>query len=151
MSVTYKVAGLRAVERSLKALNNHVTARSVARRVLKRAAAPVAEKAALLAPDDPATPGNDLKASIGVSTRLTKRQRRAVRKTGKNAVEVYAGTSDPAGVQQEFGNVNHGAQPFLRPAWLATKMHALAVVTRDLTNEVTKTARRAAARSAKRR
>src|SRR5690606_26025660 len=90
-------------------------ARGILRRAGIKALGPMAEKARQLAPDDPATSGNDLKASIKVGTQLNKRQRKLSRKRDdKSFVEVYMGTGDPAGVQQEFGNVNHGPQSFMR-------------------------------------
>ncbi len=149
MVVTHKVQGLAKLERDLQALGKHTTAKGVARRVLKKAGEPIAQKAVGLAPDDPATGGDDLKASIGVSTKLNKSQKRAVKRGGKNQVEVYVGTADPAGVQQEFGNVNHGPQSFMRPAWAATKMTALKIISEDFAAEILKTAKRLAKRAAK--
>jgi HK97 gp10 family phage protein len=149
MAITHKIHGLKEVERNLRALEKHTTAKGVARRVLKLAGKPVADKAQSLAPDDPSTSGDDLKASIGVSTRLNKRQARAARRGGKSGVEVYVGTSDPAGIQQEFGNRNHPAQSFMRPAWMATKLQALKVVTDEFMTEVSRAAKRLAQKRAK--
>jgi len=52
-----------------------------------------------------------------IGTRLNRRQAGMNRKMGKAEVEVHVGTADPAGIQQEFGNVNQSASPALRPAW----------------------------------
>ena len=50
-------------------------------------------------------------------TKLTKRQARLAKREGKSDVELYIGTADPAGIQEEFGNVHQAAHPALRPAW----------------------------------
>lgn len=130
------------------------TARNTLVRVGKKRLQPVADKANALAPDDPATPGG-LHTSFRVGTRLTRRQ--ASQKRGdvrrgeaeKYFAEVYAGTSDPAGVQQEFGNVNHGPQPSLRPAWDSEKGSILGDLGKDLWVEIEKSAKRVAARKAR--
>ena len=151
MAARVKIDGLKELARELKALGKHTTARSVARRVLKEAGKPIAERASALAPNDPATGSGDLKSSIAVSTKLNKRQRGQVRKGGKSNVEVYVGTNDPAGVQQEFGNVNHGPQPFMRPAWSATKLVALKIITKEFKGEILKAAQRLAKKAARSR
>ena len=55
----------------------------------------------------------------------------------------------PEGVQQEFGNVNHPAQPFMRPAWESNKERALTMVAAALGAEISKTAARIAVKAAK--
>jgi len=149
MADRVKVHGLKELERDLRALGQHTTAKGVARRVLKKAGKPMADRARALAPDDPSTGGDDLKASIGVSTKLNKRQRGITRKGGKSNVEVYIGTNDPAGIQQEYGNVNHGPQSFMRPAWATEKITALKMITEDMKGEILKTAARLAKKAAK--
>ena len=149
MAIRTKVKGLKDLEKRLQALGKHTTAKAVARRVLKQAGKPIAETASRLAPDDPSTVGADLKESIVVSTTLNKSQRRSMRKVSKSAVEVHVGTNDPAGIQQEFGNVNHGPQPFMRPAWDSQKRNALKIITENMGEEIDKTARRLAKRAAK--
>ena len=143
-----KVRGLRDLEKKLFEIEKHTTRKSLARRVLKRAAQPVADKMNALAPDDPNSPGG-LHESHSVSTKLNKRQRKSARRGGKSDVEVYAGTSDPAAIQQEFGNVNHGPQSYARPAWEATRLPALESIKEDLANEIVKVADRQKKRKAK--
>lgn len=105
-----------------------------------------------LAPDDPATGGNDLKASIiaGPASKLNARQKGLNKKRpDKSFGEGFAGTADPAGVPQEFGTVNHGPQPFMRPA-LAQKTQAIFDhVGKSLWSIIDKSVKRAAARAAK--
>lgn len=142
------VAGLRELDAMLGDLPK-ATAKGVLRRVGLKALQPVAAAANAAAPDDPNTPGG-LSTSFVVGTKLTPRQARLARKQeGKSFVEVYAGTSDPAGVQQEFGNVNHGPQPALRPAWDSEKDGVLDAVGKDLGAEITATVARRANRAAR--
>ncbi|HAF38070.1 MAG TPA: hypothetical protein DCG72_03715 [Gammaproteobacteria bacterium] len=148
MTVRMKVEGLRELEASLIALGNATAAKSVGRKVLRKAGKPIADAAKSLAPDDPNT-SKDLKASIDIGTKLNKRQRKFARKETKSHVEIHVGTSDPAGIQQEFGNVNHGPQPFMRPAWAANKFKALKIIKTELSGEIVKAAKRLAAKAAR--
>lgn len=155
MKTTIHVDGLKDLDAALGELSKGM-ARGVLRRVGLKALEPVAATARALAPDDPTTSGDDLKSSIGVGTKLSKRQARlarsAIRKGGdKHFVEVYAGAGpDPSAHNQEFGNVNHGAQPFMRPAWDHNKSKVLDTIKNDLGDEIEKTARRAAKSAARR-
>jgi HK97 gp10 family phage protein len=122
----------------------------VLRRVGRAALEPMAETARSLAPDDPETPDPDLASSITVGTKLNKRQAAMARRDeGKAFVTVYMGTNDAAGVQQEFGNENHGPQPFMRPAFDQHKRGAIQLVADGLGAEIEKTAKRVAARAAR--
>lgn len=153
MKTTVRVEGLRELDAALGELPK-ATARNTLVRVGKKRLQPIADRANELAPDDPETPGG-LHTSFKVGTKLSKRQasqlRRDVRKglTEKNFAEVYAGTNDPAGIQQEFGNRNHGPQPMLRPAWDEKKGTLLPGIGADLWDEVEKTAKRVAAAAAR--
>lgn len=154
MKVTSRVDGLADLDRALGELTKS-TARNTLRRVGIKALQPMAEEARHLAPDDPSTSDQDLKSSIGVGTRLNPRQtrlaRRAIRTGGaeKHFAEVYMGTNDPAGIQQEFGNVNHGPQAFMRPAFDQEARGAVDIVAQELGGEIEKAAQRAARRAAK--
>lgn len=147
------IEGLRELDRALGELPKAV-AKNTLVRVGKRRLQPVADAANGYAPDDPATPGG-LSKSFVVGTKLTKRQatlqRKAVRKgeAEKYFAEIYAGTTDPAGVQQEFGNVNHGPQASLRPAWDENKDGLLPGIGKDLWDEIQKSAARVAKRAAR--
>lgn len=154
-SSTVKVEGLKELDEALGELSK-AAARSVLRRVGLQALEPVAETARQLAPDDPNTSGDDLSGSIAVSTKLSARQaklnRSAIRRgtSDKNFVEVYAGAGPlPQAHNQEFGNVNHGPQPFMRPAWDQNKDKVLDIVKTELGGEIEKAAQRAARKAAR--
>lgn len=150
--VTVKVEGLRELDAALGALAEEyskASGKGVLRRVGIKALQPMAETTRQLAPDDPATGGKDLKTSYVVGTRLNKRQAAMARKDqNKSTVTVYMGTNDPAGLQQEFGNVNHGPQPHIRPAFEQHKDGAIKIVAAELGPEIEKTAARLARRRA---
>lgn len=147
-----RIEGLREVERALAELPK-ATGKNVLRRVLKARAQPIANAARSMAPDDPATGGDDLHTSIGVSTVLSKRQKGQHKKMFRNdkaAVEMFVGAGAlPQAHLQEFGTVNHGPQPFLRPAWDAGKTAVLDGIKDDLWIEIDKAAARLAKKQAK--
>jgi len=152
MAVRVKVEGLRELDRALGQLPRS-TGKAVLRRVLKKAGQPIADDMRAKAPDDPATGGNDLRSSIGVSTKLSKRQAKIHRKMFRNdkaSAEMFVGPGpDPAAWTQEFGTVNHGPQSFARPAWGGNKMRALDIIKSELGGEITKAARRLASKQAR--
>jgi hypothetical protein len=152
MKTTIKVDGLSELDAALGALAaeyGKAAGKAVLRRVGLKALQPMADTANALAPDDPVTGGNDLSGSYVVGTKLNKRQAGLARKDqGKALVTVYMGTNDPAGLQQEFGNANHGPQPHVRPAFDQHKMEAIKTVADELGPEIEKTAARIAKRRA---
>ena len=142
---TVKIEGLRELDRALGQLPKS-TAKAVLRKVLKDAGEPLARSARRLAPKDE----YHLYESIDVSTRLNRRQRGLHRKETSPAFqEMFVGTNNPAGVQQEFGNDRHAAQPFMRPAWDAEKMNVLDLISVSLWGEIEKAAQRLARKAAK--
>lgn len=147
-----KIDGLAELERALAELPK-ATGKNVLRRVLRKVAEPLAADMRSMAPDDPATGGNDLKSSIGVGTRLSKRQasqNRKMFKSDKASVEMFVGAGNlPQAIQQEFGNVNHGPQPFVRPAWDGQKGQMLNTIENDLAREIDAAAKRLAKKAAK--
>lgn len=148
MKANFKIDGLRELDAALGQLPK-ATAKGILRRAGIKSLQPMADAARSLAPDDPAT-GNDLKSSITVGTKLNARQSKMARRAdGKAFVTVYMGTADPAGVQQEFGNVNHGPQSFMRPAFSREAGNTFKIIGKELGDEITKTAARAAKRAAK--
>lgn len=148
MKTTIRVDGLKELDAALGQLPK-ATAKGVLRRVGRKALEPMAETARQLAPDDPDTSQDDLKASITVGTQLNARQKKlAKRDQGKALVTVYMGTADVAGVPQEFGTVNHPPQPFMRPAYERHKMQAIETVRDELGGEIERTVQRAAKRAA---
>ncbi|OMQ44930.1 HK97-gp10 family putative phage morphogenesis protein [Ensifer sp. 1H6] len=147
MAIKVKVEGFRELDKALQQLKV-ATAKNVARRVLMKAAEPIAEDMRARAPDDPDTGGNDLKSSIGVGTKLTKRQSKANKR--ESPVEVFVGAGGvPQAHLQEFGTEHHVAQPFARPAWDAGKSQALETIRDELTIEIGKAATRAARKAAR--
>lgn len=118
--VKVKIEGLRELEKALTELPK-ATAKSTLKRILLKQGKPVADTMRGLAPDDPVTSGKDLKNSIGVGTKLSKNQARLHRKATKNDkdfAEVFIGAGAlPQAHLQEWGTVDHGPQPFARPAW----------------------------------
>jgi HK97 gp10 family phage protein len=149
---TVKISGLRELEKALAELPK-ATGKNVLRRVLKKRAQPIADAARGSAPDDPATGAGDLKSSIGVGTVLSKRQKGLHKKmfaNDKAAVEVFVGAGPlPQAHNQEFGNVNHGPQPYMRPAWDSGQRPMLDGIEKDLWTEIDNAARRLAKKQAK--
>ena len=151
--VIVTVEGLREIDAAIGDLGK-ATGRNVLRRVAVKRLEPMAEEARRMAPDDPNTGGLDLKNSIAVSTRLGKRQGKLNRKH-KSEAEAHMGPSGPEGkappqgVQQEFGNQNHGPQPFMRPTWDAGQGALLEGVKEDLWAEIEKAAERQARKAAR--
>ena len=113
---TVKLEGFKELERELERLSK-AAGKGVLRRSLKKAAQPIASAANAMAP---VGASGEYAKSFSYSTKLNKRQSGLHRKMFRNdraAVEGFVGTNDPAGVQQEFGNILHGPQPAMRPAW----------------------------------
>lgn len=138
------VTGLKDLERRLNALEKDATKRTTARNALKAGGQVLADKAKQLAPYE----DGDLRDSIAVSTKLTKRQRSRHRK--RDPVEVFAGAGGGSNaVQQEYGNLNHAAQPYMRPAFDSQKREALRVIVSDMDKQIDKAIQRQAKRNAK--
>lgn len=144
MKTTVRVDGLRELDAALGNLGKSA-GKAVLRRVGKKALEPMAADAQARAP----VLEGHLQASIGVGTRLTRRQAKAARADDKATVTVYMGPNDPAAVPQEFGAKGDPPQPFMRPAWESGKDALLASIGDMLGDEIVKTAKRQAARAAK--
>lgn len=133
-----KVEGLKEVETALRRLPD-ATAKGIMRRVLREAGKPIADAARQLAP----VAEGDLRDSIAVSTKLSQRQRKKHRKGGKDDVEVFVGAGPhPQAHMQEFGTVDHPAQPFMRPAWDQNKRGALDGIKAAMWREIRKSVER---------
>lgn len=96
------------------------------------------ELAQLKAPVFDGPGGGELSDSIIVG-RVSRRHR----KHQKSEVEMAVGPRGGKGgvnyaAQQEFGNINHGAQPFMRPSWDATKMQVLVTFKDEMWDEIEK-------------
>lgn len=145
MKGTFKVEGLADLDRQLGELTRSA-GKGVLRRVGRKALQPFDEAWRAKAPHLT----GQLSESGSVGSKLSRRQRRRQNFERESFVEVFAGPgSNPQGVQQEFGNHNHAAQPFLRPTWDETKDEALAIVKTELGNEITKAAKRKARKEAR--
>ena len=147
-----KIEGLRELEAALADLPK-ATGKNVLKRVLLNRGQPIADAMRSMAPDDPATGGNDLRSSIAVGTKLSSRQaglHRKMFKDDKAAVEVFVGAGPlPQAHLQEFGTVHHGPQPFARPAWDEGQSAVLDGIAADLWAEIEKAAKRLAKKRAK--
>lgn len=148
MTVTMKLEGFRELEKEFAKLGKLATRRSVARRALKKAAQPMANLAASMAPYD----DGDLKASIAVSTKLSSRQAGLHRKMFRDdraSVEMFVGAGPfPSADKQEFGTVHNAPQPFMRPAFDQDHMHLLRRLGEEMAKEIAKAVTRQARRAA---
>lgn len=152
MAVTVKVQGLSQLGAAFDELSKGV-ARNTGKRTLVKAGQITADRASALAPDDPHSGPPDLHRSIAVGTKLTPRQSRLHKKSpDKSFAEAFVGVTEDANAYAhlvEFGTVNTAPQPFMRPAWDATKDQVLDSIKKDLGNEIEKSAARARARALK--
>lgn len=140
-----KIEGLKEVQAALHELPK-ATAKNVMRRVLKERGKPIADAAQSRVPVDQ----GDLKRSIVVSTKLTRRQRGKHKKFGPNDVEVFVGPgAHPQAHMQEFGTSKEPAQPYMRPAWDQERMNVLEGIREDLWAEIEKAVARRARKAAK--
>lgn len=148
MATRVKVEGLRELEQALRELPK-ATGKAVLRRVLKQIAQPIADQAEQLAPRDTGA----LQASIGVSTKLSRRQRGVHKKMFKDdraSVEMFIGPGAlPQATLREFGGDGQPPKPFMRPAWDANKGPALETVKSSLWSEIQKAAKRLAKKAAR--
>lgn len=142
---TFRIDGLKELDRALGELPKSM-GKSVLRRVLRNRAQPIAEDYRNAVRVDQ----GDLKRSIGVGTKLTRRQRsqhRRMFRDNRASVEMFVGAGGLAqAITEEFGTVDQSPHPGLRPAWDAGKGPLLSGLKADLWSEV----RKAAARHAKR-
>lgn len=155
MKLKVKVEGLSGTLDALRALPEG-TGRGVLRRLAVKALEPMAATARDLAPDDPRTgPPHDLKSSIAIAgTQISGRSFKRERDARGRYVRVYMGpTKDgyPQAMPQEFGAAQHPPHPFMRPAWDQHHEGALETISQGLGEAIEKTARRVAARAARRK
>jgi len=170
MTRTVTIDGLRELEINLATLTR-ATGRNVLKRGLQKGGVPLAEDMADRAPED----DGDLKRSIASSTRKphnhksagkqafaeamragADRQaagaaaREANRANPSHFAEAFVGPGRLAqATQQEFGNENHGPQPYVRPAWDAGQDATRDRVVAEITGELDKAIARAAKATAR--
>jgi HK97 gp10 family phage protein len=147
--MTVRLEGFRELEAALNELPKS-TAKNVLRRVAKGALQPMAEKARSFAPFDQ----GDLRASIQVSERRTKRVARINRFDKNTGIQMAMGPVSGKAVLNyatfvEFGTVDSRPQPFLRPAWDGGKEAALDYVKVNLGREIDRAASRLAKKAAR--
>jgi HK97 gp10 family phage protein len=149
---TFRIEGLAALDRALAELPK-ATAKGVLRRAGTKAMQIMADEAIRLAPDDPNTQApHDLKSSIKVSSKQKSGRQTQRAPEGKGNVRIYMGpTKDgyPQAIPQEFGAVQHGPNPYMRPAFETKKIDVLESLATDLGDELMKTAARIRARTAR--
>lgn len=169
-TATFEVTGLKEFEASLAELGK-ATARNVMMRALVDSAEEIAEPMRARAP---ARLGR-LKESIVVSAKSVAKAGKAAFSSALRAgasraqagqaakaankgakgrdtfSQVFVGPTQDGfhGVQQEFGNVNHAAQPFGRPAFDEGAPRSLDRLAKDLAAQIAKAAARAARKAAK--
>lgn len=140
---TVKLVGMRALDRALAELPKK-TRRRPALNALRKGGEPIARFARAIAPVDEA----NLRESISVTTNLARSQRGD--RGSVAPVEMYVGPGQqPQAITQEFGTYFHPAQPFMRPAWSATRMIALDLIGAHLWVEIGKAGAREARKAAK--
>lgn len=115
------------------------TERGIMRRVAIKALEPTIERARELVP---VHEGN-LRDSLTVGTKLTKRARAAAKRDPVEGVRVFAGTANRNGVPREFGTARTKPEPFMRPAWDSTRFQVLDNVMTGLSVEIEKSRKRA--------
>ena len=150
MTVKVTVGGLEGLQSALQDLPK-ATGRNVLKRALLKAAEPIVAAAKSHAPEET----GDLRGSITVGTKLTKRQKRLHRKQGKRDVEVFIGPGPARHSGQppdyahlvEFGSIHNEPHPFMRPAWDKGKTAVVDSVSDDLWNEIARAAARLAKKS----
>lgn len=150
MSVTVRLEGFAELERELERLGREVTQKASLRRAARKSLETTAEIARSLAPRGER---GELAPSISVGARLSKRQQaqhRRMFRDDRAAVEMFMGPGpDPAAWNQEFGNRNHAAQPYMRPAWDQDKNAVLGRLGREIRADIDRTLARAARRAAR--
>lgn len=146
MKASVKTQGFAEMDRALAEFSK-ATTRNVLQRAGLAALEPMAEDMRQKAPVQ-ATNGGELRDAITTGKKLGKRQKRLNRQP--LTVEVYAGVSEepgggmtPEAIQQEFGNENHGPQPYVRPAWDNGQGKLLPDLSESLGGEIDKATARA--------
>ncbi len=148
MASQSKIEGLKELEAALHRLPRAVGKRFL-RATLRKIGQPIADDARAKAPRDDGT----LQNSIGVGSKLTKRQRSLHRRMFRNdraSAEVFVGAGGvPQAHIKEFGSITNAAQPFLRPAWDAHKGQLVEQMKTELWGQIERRAKREARKAAR--
>jgi len=142
---TFELVGVKEMMKLLEQLPTIAMQKGVLRNALKKAGKPIAEVAAINAPEP-------VKKTIKVSTSLKGSQKKG-RIKDRSRVEVFIGSSHPLshlfcwGTVERFresgGATGHiTAKPFLRPAWDSGKHQALKDFALEIKNQLLKAVKR---------
>lgn len=148
-----RVEGLSDLDETLRQLPKAL-AKNALRGVLIKRAQPLVDSMKSLVPDDPATPATtDLKGSIAVGIKLSRRQARLHRKENKDDMqfaEVFVGAGPKAHAHlTEFGTVHMRPQPWARPSWDSNKDAILEGIKDDFWTKIKKASDRYAKKLAR--
>jgi HK97 gp10 family phage protein len=154
MIPSLKFEGAKELEAGLMELSG-VAATAVVRTALTDSLKPVAASAAGRVAHDTGR----LERSIGIGTRLTKRQKGLNRPiVSAQGVEAYVGPGVVGGRYDgrhghlvEFGTVHMRPRPFMRPAWLSNLQAVFNGLASTMGAELAKAAKRAARKALKAR
>lgn len=154
MTVSASLQGFPELQRELGKLGREATQKASLRRAVRRSVEPTAEIMRGMAP----RASGALAISIGIGTRLAKRQQaqhRRMFRDDRAAVEMFVGPSYNLGAGGrhghllEFGTINMAPQPFVRPAWDQDKDAVLARMKAEIWADIQRTVARAERRAAR--
>jgi hypothetical protein len=138
----FRLDGVGDVLRALTALTPP-TQKNALMRTLRREIAPLADAVKAKSP----LLFGDLEESLITGTKLTRSQRREAGR--KPTAELHFGTTDPAGMWEEFGSIHNDANPFFRPEWEGRKYSIRDNIGRTMGNEIVQAGVRAARKRAR--
>lgn len=118
------------------------TQRNALKRTLQTAIEPLADAVKAKSP----VKWGDLEESLTTGVKLTKRQASLNRpqfKSYDNYFELHFGTSDPAGMMEEFGLGNNPEKAFFRPEWEARKRSIRDSIAEELAKNIISAGERA--------
>lgn len=141
--ISAELIGARELEAALEQLPK-ATAKAVLRRALLKAGEPTEKLARDYAP----VRSGRLRRSLDVKTTLKKSQQGE--KYG--AVQAYIGASWPTGAHAhlvEFGTAHSAPNPFMRPAWDATRHEVLETIKGELWDSILRASKRLALKAEK--
>ncbi len=110
---TFRVEGFKGIEEALAGLTTVRKRKTQLKRAMKEALEPVAADAQAMAP----VLSGRMKASIGVSDKLNRSQRKQVAKNDDEIVMHVGPYGRVNTITEEFGAQGRPPKPFMRPAW----------------------------------
>lgn len=134
----YSLRGFKAFDDALKEIGAR-PAKRYGRKALRKGGQPILDKYRA----GTTVRSGDLQESEVMGTKLNKRQRRMNRREGPSDVEIHIGTTDPAGIMEEFG-IHNPPHPALTHAWdTEGGTKALERIGKSLGDDLARAARRA--------